>query len=252
MPFTPSHIIAVLPFRRFSGKYLSMTGLIAGSVSPDFEFFLRVTLYGNISHTWLGFFVFDFPVAVLIGVVYHMIVKKPFIMHTPSVLYKRWGKYAAQNWFAYLKGHKLIFILSCFLGILTHFLWDNLTHHPGYISDFHFDFSLNKILVFGKLMPLYDLFQIVSSLMGLVILAIFIWKSDEWGVESPTSQKEKYVYWIWVFVFTLFIIGIRYAIGIPDEKPFGQFVVISISAFMQSLIILGLYHLNRRKIEKSY
>lgn len=244
MPFTPSHVIAVLPFHKISKNYVSMTGLIAGSVAPDFEFFLRVTLYGNISHTWLGAFVFDFPVAVFIAFVFHFIVKKAFIIHLPRPLYQRWGMYADLNWMDYLKEHKIAFLSSCIVGILTHFLWDNFTHEPGYISNFQFNLFLKEVVLFGKSIAIYDLLQLLSSILGLIVLLIAVWKSPVYDLVPRKSLSQRRKYYMLSFFLTVGIIFVRYFIGIPDEKPLGQFIVISMSAFMQSLILLGIYHLN--------
>ena len=41
MPFTFSHPAAVLPLRLLPRHWFSLTGLVIGSMVPDFEYFLR-------------------------------------------------------------------------------------------------------------------------------------------------------------------------------------------------------------------
>jgi hypothetical protein len=76
MPFTLSHTLAIYPFRKFCGKYLSFSGLFMGSMVPDFEFFFRVTLYAVWSHTFWGVFLFDLPLALLLLLIFHQWTKK--------------------------------------------------------------------------------------------------------------------------------------------------------------------------------
>ena len=52
MPFTPAHTALVLPF--IQKRYLSATGLIAGSVAPDFEYFFKMSTNGVHGHTIPG------------------------------------------------------------------------------------------------------------------------------------------------------------------------------------------------------
>jgi hypothetical protein len=241
MPFTLSHSIAVFPFRRISDKYLSMTGLIAGSMAPDFEFFLRVTLYGDISHTWLGFFIFDFPVAILIAVLFHWIIKEPLINNMPLFLHKRLIKYRDTQWLAYFKEHFIVVLISALIGIFTHFVWDNLTHEPGYISSIYFDFLLTPIPLFKNIVPLYHVLQIFSSFIGIVVILFTLWRLPiHRGTATIHINKSKY--WISVFIFALLLTVLRYLIGVPTYKPFGQIIVISISTSLFSLLFVSSYY----------
>ena len=47
MPFTFSHPAIVLPLVRKSGHWFSATGLIIGSLTPDFEYFMRMRIVDN-------------------------------------------------------------------------------------------------------------------------------------------------------------------------------------------------------------
>jgi hypothetical protein len=240
MPFTISHAIAVFPFRRISDKYLSMTGLIAGSMAPDFEFFLRVTLYGNVSHTWLGFFIFDFPVAVAIAVLFQWVIKVQLIDNMPLMLKRRLIKYRDIDWLKYFKKHFIVVLFSALIGILTHFVWDNLTHEPGYISSIYFDFLLTPIPLLKNIVPLYHVLQIFSSFIGIVVILFTVWRLPiHRGTATLHINKSRY--WAMVFSLTLILIFLRYLIGVPTYKPFGQIIVISISTSLFSLLFVSSY-----------
>jgi Domain of unknown function (DUF4184) len=65
VPFTFAHPAIIIPFKKWI-KPLSLTGLVAGSIAPDFEFFLKMKASENIGHHWFGIFTFDVPFAFYI------------------------------------------------------------------------------------------------------------------------------------------------------------------------------------------
>lgn len=54
MPFTISHAIYAIPIRHIMPKYFSVMGLILGSMSPDFEYFIYLEPYVTIGHSIQG------------------------------------------------------------------------------------------------------------------------------------------------------------------------------------------------------
>jgi hypothetical protein len=83
MPFTPAHSAIVLPFVRINPKYVSATGLIIGSLTPDFEYFFKMSVNGVHGHTLPGLLYFDLPVATALALVFHLVVKRNFINNVP-------------------------------------------------------------------------------------------------------------------------------------------------------------------------
>lgn len=51
MPFTFSHPSIVLPLTYLPKKWISLTGIVIGSLTPDFEYFLRMKIQSTYSHT---------------------------------------------------------------------------------------------------------------------------------------------------------------------------------------------------------
>src|SRR5688500_12471491 len=87
MPFTLAHPAIVLPFVR--QRYLSGTALIAGSVAPDFEYFLKMREDDVHSHTVAGLFYFNLPLVFLLSIVFHIIVRDNFVGNLPAWLQVR-------------------------------------------------------------------------------------------------------------------------------------------------------------------
>ena len=246
MPFTISHIAAVVPLWKKTPKYFSFTGLVAGSMAPDFEYFVRMTLYGHYGHTISGIFIFDLPMGILIYALYHGIVRYQMIRHFPRVLYVRFSRYLHTDWDIYLRDRYGTVILSVLAGVLTHLVWDGFTHDEEYIVAIYLPVLLTKIHVAGLTFPLYAFLQGISSIAGMVILLFFIYKMPVTSDEPALSREKARRYWRSVGIVAVMIALVRWFARVPDEKIPGQIIVISMSAVMLSLIVLSLcYHLKK-------
>ena len=165
MPFTFSHPAILLPF--FKDKRFSITGLVIGAMAPDLEFFFRMRTQSAISHTLLGLFIIDIPLAIIVAVLFHGILKESLIRNSPSFVQSRLSVLQKLNWFDYFKKNRLKVVLSFFLGAFSHFLWDSFTHWDGFMVQ-RISILSHKLLSF----PLYDWGQYGSSVLGLIVLGM--------------------------------------------------------------------------------
>jgi hypothetical protein len=241
MPFTLSHIAAVLPFRKYTPKKLSFTALVIGSMVPDFEYFVRMTLYGHYGHTFSGIFLFDIPMGMILYCLYQGIIQQPLIKHLPPFLFVRYSNTLIPDWSEYLRSRFLFILLSLIIGIITHFIWDGFTHDDEYQVARYVPFLLQNVPFRGHLLPVHFILQILSSIVGLMIIFFWIFLQPRQSVQPlPVVQLVKF--WLLVIVGTLLIGYIRYLAGIPTEKLFFQYIVISISAFLLSLLLVCIYY----------
>lgn len=249
MPFTISHAVAVLPFRHLYSHYFSLTALFVGSMVPDFEFFVRMTLYGVWGHTWAGIVYFDIPLGLLLCWLFHRFVRLPLIDHLPDYLYRRFASYRKLDWTHYLKSHPIQVVSSLLIGILTHFVLDNFTHEEGYISHVYFEQLTIRYPLMGREIPLYHLLQIISSLLGMLVIFYYIHFTPSKPVSNDyTTPSQRVRFWFMVVVLGLFIGFLRWVVGIPDEKLFEQYLVISISAFLWSISLISARYLSIGKV----
>ena len=244
MPFTLSHTLAIYPFRKFCGKYLSFSGLFMGSMVPDFEFFFRVTLYAVWSHTFWGVFLFDLPLALLLLLIFHQWTKKALILHLPTFLFQRFFNRIDENWWLFFKKSLFKVIISILIGIFTHFAWDNFTHEPNYISPIYFNVLDSELNIFSLNIKLYQFLQGLSSIIGMAGFLLAIYLTPPKNEKDIIPKKAKIGYWLKIISNSLVIIIVRYIIGVPSEKPFGQIIVISISSFLISIIIVSWVYKN--------
>src|SRR5688572_151694 len=108
MPFTFAHPAIVLPLNYLGKRWISMTGLVIGSIIPDFEYFLRMKLRSEYSHTLAGIFWFDLPLTIFVAFIFHLIIRNPLIENSPKFLNQRLLNFENFNWLQHFKSHLFI------------------------------------------------------------------------------------------------------------------------------------------------
>lgn len=229
MPFTFSHAVAVLPFLK--NKKLSASALIVGSFSPDLEYFFRMKMQSEISHTLLGIFILDLPLGLLVLFLFHAFVKQNLLTNVPSYIQSRTQELQSSNWILYCKQNSGLVIISFVLGAFSHLVWDSMTHYDGYVVR-HFDFLNSEFYH----IPLYSFNQYISSVLGLLVLAIFFAKQPVSKVAVKAIQIQ---YWIVVGATALLVFAARWAVGIK-EGDWATLLVSAITATFIGFVMGGL------------
>ncbi|SMB79904.1 hypothetical protein SAMN00120144_4393, partial [Hymenobacter roseosalivarius DSM 11622] len=208
MPFTFSHPALVLPLLRKSSKWLSASGLLAGSIVPDFEYFLRMRKgLSYYSHTWPGLLWFDLPFAVVLTLLFHQVVRAPLFAHLPTPLQARFAHLAPLNWMHELRNRWPIVLLSILIGTLTHFGWDWFVHrcgdhlyaHQNGSSAFHGWQSHSK---------LYKQLHVAHSLVGLAAVALVMYRMPV-SSTPPNSGRSIVGFWLLVLLLTAAFASLR-------------------------------------------
>ena len=161
MPMTAAHPLAVLPLRRWR---LDTTCLVVGSMSPDFEYFLRAELISNVSHTLLGLLYFCVPITIAAAFLFHRVLKGPTLRVAPWR--GRFAVFAGRPW---PTQPLWILAVSALIGAATHYLWDGITHAEGYGPQ-HLAFLRTDVHGFA----LHRIIQHTSTVVGLTILTVVV------------------------------------------------------------------------------
>src|SRR5690554_5675281 len=85
MPFTFAHPAVAIPFKYMSPQYFSLTGLVLGSMAPDFEYYFRLERYQSIGHSLPGLFLHALPVSIFLAVIFHYMIKESLALHLTSL-----------------------------------------------------------------------------------------------------------------------------------------------------------------------
>lgn len=237
MPFTFSHPAILLPFLK--NKKLSATALIVGSMSPDFEYFFRMKMQSEISHTLLGIFLIDLPLGFIVMFAFHEIIKRPLIENLPAFLQNRLQELKEFNWVVYFKSAVFIVLISFFLGAFSHIVWDSMTHWDGYIVQ---RFSFFNLELFS--IPFYKIAQHASSIIGLGWILFYIYKLPE---KNENSKIVDFNYWSFSIVFTAVFIAVRFYFGIQLNQ-IGNAIVSIISPTILAITLTGLIFRNKKTI----
>ena len=259
MPFTPAHVAAVLPFRR---SRLIWSALVVGAMSPDFEYFLRMSPQDRYGHTLAGVFFFTLPVGLITLWLFHAYVKAPFVELMPDRLERRLAPCAGKFRFGGASRFVLI-VASLLVGIATHLIWDSFTHGNTWTTR-HWAALGDRVQVLDiGFVPLYKLLQQVSTVVGLAILLVWLvawYRGGEVGGEVELRNEDRTHAWPPRKIVTLAAItaiaavGAAFravtAIGIPSNHStlalfVGDLAVTMIALMWWQLVALGIWRSRR-------
>lgn len=231
MPFTFSHPAIVLPLNFLPKKWFSLTGLVIGSLTPDFEYFLRMRIQSTYSHNLDGLFWFDLPIGILLAFIFHNQVRNSLFENLPLFLKSRFSSFKDFNWNAYFKKNWLVVILSTLIGAASHILWDSFTHDHGYFVE---ALSLTDTIGFlGNDVPILKVLQHASTIVGGLAIAYAVYTLPKELVEDSKIDMR---YWaIWAGL-TLSIVAMRLLSGL-NITHYGNLIVTVLSASMLAFIL---------------
>jgi hypothetical protein len=234
MPFTFSHPAIVLPLTKVRSAYVSMSCMVVGSMTPDFQYFLQMKLKGRIMHTWHGAFLVGLPVAIFLVFIFHLIVKRPLINNLPAYFQSRLHDLYDVDFMKEFKGNFIPYLVCLQIGVLSHVFWDGFTHANTYFVQ-HIEF-LSWRVDYGVLpkAPLFRYVQHISTLVGAVAIA--------WYFHHLPQRRNHVIpaslgYWLVLFVSMAIAFTIRWWFGF---RVFGDGIVSLISSLFIGLIVAGL------------
>jgi len=229
MPFTISHVAAVLPLMKKNAPtaWLSWTGLIVGAMIPDFEYFLRMRVRSEWSHDILTGLLFNIPLGLIVCYLFHNVVRDRFIAELPSPLQKRWRRFRGWSWNNHFNKQWKAVLISLIIGSLTHVLWDGFTHFYGFFVS-KLDFLKTEI---GGV-RLYRLLQHISSVVGAAFLFWAIYKMpQEKKAIKPVNGK----YWL-AIILVMMIVFSAWGLTGNNIYEYKNAVVALISSFLIALL----------------
>lgn len=246
MPFTLSHPAIVLPLLSKRLR-LSASGLIIGSMVPDFEYFIRMKDQSRYSHTLSGLFWFDLPLGLFLCFVYHLIVRNslfdnlPLFLKQRVIVYKNfhWTRYFTMNW---------ILVCGCILiGSASHILWDAFTHDTLFFVQK--DPELSTVMKLGTInLAGYRFLQLASSVVGLVAVIIAIISLKKRPCDNRTID---YRYWLVVSLIILSVMFIKFVNGMSFESH-RRVIVSAISSAIIALILTPMFLSHLEQQQKNY
>ncbi|MFN2439171.1 MAG: DUF4184 family protein [Chitinophagaceae bacterium] len=244
MPFTFAHPAIILPFAKLQKGWVSLTGLIIGSIVPDFEYFIRMDTRGTHGHTFAGVFYLDFPLSLLLCFVFHNLIRNALIKNLSIKMQQRFVKYIPFQWNAFFKKNWNLVVISIFIGIGSHFLLDSFTNSEGYFVNL-IPFFKTPFSNEGQAPFFYQILYNVLSITGLIIMAYAIWRMPVHRRFRPT--KPSAFYWTIIVIITLagyfFFVNLKTKDFIRDlyVPHFANFLIIGIGSFFIGVLIASIF-----------
>lgn len=235
MPFTFSHPAIVLPLAYLPKRWISMTGLVIGSLSPDFEYFIRMKISSVYSHTFAGLFWFDLPLVIILAFIFHNIIRNELIDNLPKFLKSRFETFKDFDWNFYFMKNWFVVIISVLIGAFSHIFWDSFIHDTGYFVEKIPSLS-EGINLLGTEIPLLKILQHSSTFIGFFIIAFAIYKLPK---STQVSIQIKFIYWFVLALISMIIVAIRLMTGL-SIRHYGNLIVTTISAILISLTLTSL------------
>ena len=235
MPFTFSHPAIVLPLSSVPKRWISMAGLIIGSMVPDFEYFIRLKVESIYSHTWLGLFWFDLPIGLVTLIIYQQLIKDRLIDNLPQILYERLCVFKGNLNEGYSFQNISIMVVSILIGATSHILWDGFTHPDGlFVKSFT---TLNTIInIAGHHVHVYKIIQHASSLLGAFAILITVYLLP---ISNCNNKQSFRGYWVLVFSVATIMLIIKLLAGLRITQ-YGNLIVTIIAGCFLGLIIASL------------
>lgn len=176
MPFTVSHVAAVVPAHRLLTRARVFSAAVIGSMVPDFGALLPGRFARWQTHSFLGLFWFCLPVGLAAYALTQALIKPALTEVLPDRIYLRLcTEHPAvplrrlSTW--------LYAALAVLFGALTHLVWDGFTHENArgvrflpFLRDYGPQMG-------GHALRLYRWLQYGSSVLGLLVVlaAVLLW-----------------------------------------------------------------------------
>jgi len=245
VPFTLAHPAVAVPFRRWG---LILSALVMGAVAPDFEYFIRLEPHGRFGHQMPWVVLITFPGAIVALWVFHAGVKRGLVAVLPLSAQRRLQPYLGR--FSFGGGRRFALIAaSIAIGIGTHLLWDTFTH-PDTIVYEHWMWLQTGIELpaLQTSMPVYKILQLLSSLLGCLVLAFWMWlwwiRAPEWPTpvraELPAGKRAAILAVMIVLPVVCGIMRAASARGFSLFQRTGIALVTAISTAVVEALVLGL------------
>lgn len=239
MPFTFAHPAIILPLRNLSSRWFSGIALIAGSITPDFEYFLRMRIHSSCSHSIEGILTFNIPIGIILILLYLFLVQKPLLEALPASISSRIPLISTDR--AYLLKRIPVFFISLLIGIGSHLLWDAFTHTHGYFTE-RVSWLHESHALIGFKIPGFKIVQHLSTLLGLLFVGIYFIK-----LPKVHSHEHRWPFrFFTVVIFTAITVFILRFLLEPQLIAIGHIIATAISASIIGILVASFLRLMRQ------
>lgn len=184
MPFTVSHVAAVLPLHRPLTRLHAFSAAVIGSMVPDFGLLLPGRFARWQTHSLQALVTFCLPVGLAAYVLTHVLLKPAVLEVLPDAAYERLRRSSEAEAWASPRVWPVV-IVALLFGALTHLVWDGFTHENARGVRLFPQLLNYGPEMAGHSLRLYIWAQYGSSVFGLVVVLAALWL---WLRHAPTPR----------------------------------------------------------------
>ncbi len=176
MPFTPTHILAIVPIGHLWPRKLAFSALVIGSMVPDWPLFIPIGPSYPVTHSFIGLVIACIPLGLAIYLFFQSVLKQPLFELLPQPLRQQTIHLAApcipsrmQQW--------IEVVIAIAIGALTHIVWDAFSHQGKWGTQLIPALNHTVLAIAGQPIPGYKLVQYGSTAIGLPLLlaCLLVW-----------------------------------------------------------------------------
>lgn len=258
MPFTFSHPLFSVPLKRIAPRWLSVTGLVLGSMIPDMEYFMALEPYQTIGHSLEGLLLQGVPLSIAFAFAFHRVIKPALPRFMPSAggLDRFVMRMSSEEWKLDSVRAWTIFLVSLFIGYWSHMFMDAWTHASGTFVGW---FSPLRGSFAGK--HVYQLLQYLFSLIGAGVPALMLliryirWRSNEGKQRKPAlaSYGTKALLWLTAAAFGMVMFAGKMLFSSEGSNLLSVLIVAPLSSGIFGIFIASLLHraAQNRKLKRA-
>jgi hypothetical protein len=211
MPFTISHVAAILPLSRPLARWRLLSATIIGSMVPDFGFLTPWRPSRIETHSAVALLTFCLPVGLATFWIFQQSIKGPIMAVLPNSAYARWRRFGVPADIGSLK-QWLLAAVGVLVGAVTHLVWDGFTHEGARGVRMIPVLDDPVVDIAGHRLAGPRLLQDLSSLVGLaIVLAVVAYglrrsRNRDALPDRPLTRKERYL-WIMVYIVMSGVLG---------------------------------------------
>lgn len=168
MPYTFAHPGFTLPFKKRKPALFSTTGLIFGSIAPDYDIILRFTnsRFHILQYDLKSILCIIFPIAFFSAIYFHLVIRNVLIYVAPQNLKKHLKEYRTFDYILFLRENYVKVSFSILFAIYLHLFLDYITHWNAYL------FKLYAQIYYGNNDFLPGIFYYTAMYFPLIFFSL--------------------------------------------------------------------------------
>jgi len=245
MPWTLAQPAAVLPLRRIG---LPLSGLVVGSMAPDFGYYVGRFDLASFAHTPTGIVAACVPASLI---VMWLLLRSRHLLTAALPQPHRAALDSIPSPDMRTLRSIVLMGVAALLGATTHVIWDGFTHATGMAVHAIDALRITAGTVMGRTLHVYNILQHASTLVGLAVLAVAYrrWLARRSG--AARSAPAAWLPLVGIAAAALASGGLIVVMTAPPAATVSHLVVRSVmaasTAFVLAYIVLAAWIVRRER-----